>query len=427
MSKVFTKGKKGILGSMMVVVLSIMLIGCSVDLAEVMQGQLEEIDSTSFSEITYWIDNELPYFEEEGFESFIWSMDTRGDIVQEGILDNEGRFVEFTFDVGYETIWIDMIYLTLDDYLSQQLDNLDRTSLSAILDWIDANEDELDTSLWIDTVDTNGDWISDSILDDPSADELFVEWSVDIQSWSINVELVFETSMTFGLGDTFVAGGLEFNFGTDIVGGVVDSTWHTNYGELYFKVPVTMTNVSDESIDWFTVNKYGPDGTALDWFVLLDTDDDIERMGGLRPGASHEGYMYFLFEGDGEYVVEFWARPLTIELIFNVNSDTIDFPDTSPEEVEEDETRNDEDSAIVGTWLWLGTPYYVFNADGTGTMADMDITWSTSGGILTICTTPDICGNICILPHLWNYTISGNQLTLESRQVDDMIFTYTRQ
>ncbi|MCL2235383.1 MAG: copper amine oxidase N-terminal domain-containing protein [Defluviitaleaceae bacterium] len=86
------------------------------------------------------------------------------------------------------------------------------------------------------------------------------------------------------------------------------------------------------------------------------------------------------------------------------------------------------EQSFVGNWDWLDMPFYVFNADGTGTIPGFDIIWSASGGILYICSTPDLCGNIsdCILPDRWIYSFSGNQMVLESLDIPDFIFTYTR-
>ena len=83
-------------------------------------------------------------------------------------------------------------------------------------------------------------------------------------------------------------------------------------------------------------------------------------------------------------------------------------------------------SPLIGTWIWMGSPYYVFESGGRGTMGGMDIRWSASNGVLSICNTPDFCGNTCIAPAEWNYVISGNQLTLTSRLIPDLTFTYTR-
>jgi hypothetical protein len=82
--------------------------------------------------------------------------------------------------------------------------------------------------------------------------------------------------------------------------------------------------------------------------------------------------------------------------------------------------------SLVGQWNWMGTPYYVFNANGRGTMAGGDIRWWTNQGVLSICTTPGACADHCHLPIQWDYAIVGGQLTLTSRLVPSIYFIYTR-
>ncbi|MCL2391282.1 MAG: stalk domain-containing protein [Oscillospiraceae bacterium] len=81
---------------------------------------------------------------------------------------------------------------------------------------------------------------------------------------------------------------------------------------------------------------------------------------------------------------------------------------------------------LVGTWNLMGSAHYVFNANGTGTMSGLPIRWTASGGMLSICITPDACGTSCIAPTEWNYVISGNQLTLTSRLIPGLSVQYTR-
>ena len=102
-------------------------------------------------------------------------------------------------------------------------------------------------------------------------------------------------------------------------------------------------------------------------------------------------------------------------------------PEPQPAEEPEPEAEQEPAPTLIGTWLWMGMPYYVFESGGHGTMAGMDIRWSADRGVLTICATPEICGDACPAPHEWHYVIDGNQLTLTSRQIADMYFTYTRQ
>jgi hypothetical protein len=86
---------------------------------------------------------------------------------------------------------------------------------------------------------------------------------------------------------------------------------------------------------------------------------------------------------------------------------------------------------LVGEWIWSWEgPYYVFEADGRGTMAGAPMRWSTNNGVLSICTTPELCGNNCTAPSEWFYVIDGDELTLLSTlivfYIEDLSFTYTR-
>ena len=83
---------------------------------------------------------------------------------------------------------------------------------------------------------------------------------------------------------------------------------------------------------------------------------------------------------------------------------------------------------LVGDWNWdvTNTLYYTFNADGTGVRDGAAIHWSTNNGVLRICWTPGMCGNSCIAPEEWNYSISGDTLNIDSRQVPGIAWGYIR-
>jgi len=86
-----------------------------------------------------------------------------------------------------------------------------------------------------------------------------------------------------------------------------------------------------------------------------------------------------------------------------------------------------EESSIVGRWNFLGSPYYVFEEDGLGTMSGSDIRWNIrENNILSICATPDLCGDNCVAPTEWYYEIRGNSLTLTSTLIEGYTLEYTR-
>ena len=106
----------------------------------------------------------------------------------------------------------------------------------------------------------------------------------------------------------------------------------------------------------------------------------------------------------------------------------VEAPEPVPVPAEPATTQPAANETLIGEWNWLGSLYYTFQAGGRGIRFGAEIMWSSRNGVLTICSTPAMCGsvNACSAPEEWNYTISGNELTLTSRQVAGMTFTYTR-
>jgi len=91
-------------------------------------------------------------------------------------------------------------------------------------------------------------------------------------------------------------------------------------------------------------------------------------------------------------------------------------------------------SPIVGTWVWdYDADYiYIFNSDGTGQRGfivdgDIDVfTWEVVGAQLHINLIGDILEGM-IRNQVWNFTLADNVLTLESAQIEDVVFSYIRQ
>ena len=135
---------------------------------------------------------------------------------------------------------------------------------------------------------------------------------------------------------------------------------------------------------------------------------------------------------DNEEYTEEYEEPADAE-----DYDDEDEEPADAEEYDEDEEPADEEdnannvadtNSLVGTWSWdaTGTVYYVLNADGTGTMAGMNIYWTVSNGVFAVCVTPDLCGDVCIAPMEWYYELDGNNLTLTSTVIPDMVYHYSR-
>jgi len=127
---------------------------------------------------------------------------------------------------------------------------------------------------------------------------------------------------SFTLGDTFQfdgsSGHIELSLGTDVFWGLVDNSRSDNYGETVFAIPVTIRNMSTQTggLNQFDFSFFCPDGLRLD-SVGSFFDHDIAREGNIRSGASQTGLFYFLYVGDGEYVIEFGFGD-SLEVIFEI-------------------------------------------------------------------------------------------------------------
>ncbi|MCL2189860.1 MAG: DUF4352 domain-containing protein [Defluviitaleaceae bacterium] len=117
---------------------------------------------------------------------------------------------------------------------------------------------------------------------------------------------------SIGLGDTFQfngsSGQLEISFGTDVFWGKVENSWSQHYGVAIFAIPVTIRNIdtSTGGLNPFDFIKFAPNGLQLA-SVGAFFDYDITWESTMRAGASKTGLIHFLYDGDGEYVIEFSA------------------------------------------------------------------------------------------------------------------------
>jgi len=82
---------------------------------------------------------------------------------------------------------------------------------------------------------------------------------------------------------------------------------------------------------------------------------------------------------------------------------------------------------LVGTWFWMGLPYYIFDADGGGWMFIFgEIRWWTDNGVLSICIFPEYCGPECVEPWDWYYVLNGNNMILTNPLDSTESYLYIR-
>ena len=121
---------------------------------------------------------------------------------------------------------------------------------------------------------------------------------------------------TVGLGETFNFDDLEITLGKNISFTKVENEFSEDNGKTVVKVPITIKNLKSEthSLNMFYYKAFGANGTELDDKAAY-YDDSIDFAGELRSGASYTKYLYYLYDADGKYAIEFdnWSTKVTVE------------------------------------------------------------------------------------------------------------------
>ena len=130
------------------------------------------------------------------------------------------------------------------------------------------------------------------------------------------------------LGDTIVFDNLEITLGSSLVGMRLDNgSFDSFHGRQIFAVQMTIKNLKNEShrLDSGFITQFGPRGTELELdqqYLSRWLNDNISDIGSMRTGVTQTGYLHFLYDGDGEYVMEFsrtLVEPVTV--LFTVTTD----------------------------------------------------------------------------------------------------------
>ena len=120
----------------------------------------------------------------------------------------------------------------------------------------------------------------------------------------------------YGFDETFTFDDLEITIGSNYSFDVVDNQFSEYNGQTTVKLPITVKNLKDEThgLNMFYYNIYGSNGTKAN-SVSAYFDEDIDTAGDLRSGASYTKYLYFLYDGDGTYAIEFnnYSEKPTVE------------------------------------------------------------------------------------------------------------------
>ena len=131
-----------------------------------------------------------------------------------------------------------------------------------------------------------------------------VEWNAELSQVEVGTTPSENSQYTFG--STFNFDGLQITIGTEFGWATVDNRFSDLNGSKVIKVPVTIKNTSQKThgLNMFYFDMYGSAGTSLQ-SVSAYFDDSVDFAGDIRPGGSQNAYFYMIYDGDGDYFIEF--------------------------------------------------------------------------------------------------------------------------
>ena len=108
------------------------------------------------------------------------------------------------------------------------------------------------------------------------------------------------------LADPIYFDDLEIVFGLETTWTYIDNQFSDHYMSEVFLLPMYIKNLKDSThgLNMFDYTQYGSKGTKLDR-VGAYFDGEVTFAGKMRSGATLETFMAFLYDGNGDYFVEF--------------------------------------------------------------------------------------------------------------------------
>jgi len=119
-------------------------------------------------------------------------------------------------------------------------------------------------------------------------------------------------------GDVVEFDDLEIVFSDNVSFTTIDNSYSDYNNAEVVVVPVSITNKSEEThgLNMFYYTVFGSKGTSLS-SISAYFDDNVDwKASEMRSNATVESYMHFLYDGDGDYYVEFnnWTKKVEVKL-----------------------------------------------------------------------------------------------------------------
>lgn len=118
---------------------------------------------------------------------------------------------------------------------------------------------------------------------------------------------------------SFVFDGLNIVLSSEYTFSTIDNRYSDYYESPVIIIPATITNISNETSYLYRgdVKAFGSKGTSLD-NIHIYFDDGDNAFNDLRSGATQQCNFYLLYDGDGDYYLEFRDYDFTIEIKYPV-------------------------------------------------------------------------------------------------------------
>ncbi len=130
---------------------------------------------------------------------------------------------------------------------------------------------------------------------------------------------VKELNNTFTTNELFEFDDLEIVFSSSYSFERITNKYSNYFNELVVKVPVTIKNKSDEEhiLNIYDYTIYGPSKQELDE-VAGYFDESVFYADKLEPEESYKKYLYFLYDSDGNYIVQFDKDKEHIKVVLKI-------------------------------------------------------------------------------------------------------------
>lgn len=125
----------------------------------------------------------------------------------------------------------------------------------------------------------------------------------------------------YSAGENFEFDGLTLNVSPTYTLSVINNQFSDYNGKTVVALPITVTNNKNEAstLNMFSYKVYGAGGVELDKPSAYFMDDSVDYGGNLQPGSSYTKNLYFVYDGNGEYKIEFGYGKTEASVILNIN------------------------------------------------------------------------------------------------------------